>query len=426
MNLRPRGWLIAFINSMLAITVVILCEDINDLLIINFIFPFYLVFLRICIERKVKFNFCYLFILSHLYYLNRELYYLLNFSFKFELLQSAQIISISSLIICSILCTNFIKHSNEIKQQKKLNVSNTEVVIIFLLFVFYLSQKVPVALSTLSIGRVATFEIFNNGILPYFLNALSYLLPVMFAVLYKKGFINKFTLFSLSMSIFILIIASGTRFVFLFSFVMFINALIDFRKIKVKQVSVLFIVLLASSTITMMTRGGGNNSASLDESVSSTENIVHYFSGLVKYYKINEHDYYPKYSIFSTYFFIPRSIWEDKPLMIGKWILHSGVYNETYTDAHSGSVSFIGPFYADFGEFFIFFPFVLGALLCRAEQFYLENQGMLNENSIIASTFIPTIFFGFRSFNTALITLIFIIFVIKAFFYLKRGNFQNA
>ncbi len=293
---------------------------------------------------------------------------------------------------------------------------------IFSLLLIFLVFMVEAGLFNSRYGRGSYSSIIFNILRP-FLIALSYVLPGIFAILYKKGHLSKKTLFLLVMPIFLVQIMFGIRFVFLFSSFIFLSFLVELRKVSFYKKLILFVSLFAVSTTMAVIRGKGIenlnvNSIDYSERVWHSEGLIYYFTGVTKYFDDKEHSYMPIQSSFPLYFYIPRSIWQSKPKLIGRWILEKEIFTSKYGAGHSGAVTFIGPFYVDFGLSCFFIIFIFSIFLRKVEVWYYKNLGCLSYKGIIAASIIPTLFFGLRSLNTSLMT--FIVVCILSFLLLPK------
>ena len=147
-------------------------------------------------------------------------------------------------------------------------------------------------------------------------------------------------------------------------------------------------------------------------SFGSNEGVVDMTALLIKHFNTNPH-LYGESSSFLLYFWIPRSFWPNKPTMLGNWFIRE--YRSGFSEGHSASFGFTGDLYADFGYFSLFFIFILGILLKRAENFKDKAINSNNFNIILGAMLYPFVFFFVRSPVTSIITFLSIILYYKLF-----------
>ena len=360
--------------------------------------------LKIWLDKGIYLSLFHISAVAYFYYIAKEIWFgnpMLSEFREHEIIPAILVISIASaLILTPLACFSnsaSIKHQDTDKP-KPLKLSKWITVPIFGIYVSLMA--VPAYL-TLTLGRT---EVYNAAfasislIVP-FLNAMGYLLPAFLHLSFRGSRTQTIIKFAMIAVVFLIQIGIGNRFIILFSFFIYISMLVDVRKLGMKNV-VLPLILLSFVSITMTQLRTGSTTQST-ASAADSEGVVYYMSGLVKYYKDNPHSYLPVYSTFSVYFLVPRAVWPSKPELIGSWVLETGVFHHKFSKGHSGSVSFVGPFFADFGYLF-FLPLVLlGYVLVRLDKFMLAHVGEYTAQGIIAASFVPLVFFGYRSFNTS-------------------------
>ena len=187
--------------------------------------------------------------------------------------------------------------------------------------------------------------------------------------MYKNKVINNAMFICIVLFVIISEFCSGTRFNIVFSMFPIILLYLEDKKLNIKHISItIFIVFIffILSNFMLLLRGDGwvNTTTTSFSFKFHSEGLIYYLAGIIRYYNLNEHSYYPVETIMSLIMFIPRLLWPEKIVQIDRWILHTGIFNTTFADNHSGSSSFVGPFYADFGylSYFILFIFLLTAL----------------------------------------------------------------
>ncbi|MDQ9094043.1 oligosaccharide repeat unit polymerase [Pseudoalteromonas haloplanktis] len=401
---------ISFLLSMMITLLVVLTDTMEALVWVVDIFLIIFIIAKFYLYPRIKVDFFNIVYIGFLFLI----YVDINsppqqFEASIEL-EAAKLIVLSFFILLStLLIRQEIHNTGETDCFIPYKVTLGQKCFLFFLWGLYLVGMSPAAIEGLLFGRHST-TLSGSWTEQYYtyLVAISYVLPGYFALIYKKKLISLKTLLSLTVPIFIIEISTGTRFVFLFSFFIFSTFIFDFENLKKRNVLLIFLMFLSVSVLMKDVRSGGiandEYEQALIEKILHSEGLLFYFSGLVKYYKSHEHSYLPIQSSFVTYFYIPRSVWPDKPQLVGSWILDTGVFNQNFSNRHSGSVTFLGPFYSDFGYVSLFLVFWLGVLLSKVEKVYFINVRKYNLVAIVAASTVPTLFFGLRSFNTSMLT----------------------
>lgn len=216
---------------------------------------------------------------------------------------------------------------------------------------------------------------------------------------------------------------AGTRFRFLFSILPFlvIAGYLNLRELKMRSIISIIITVAAIallSSIMLATRMAGNSGETEAKEIDlSNHPYGEYFSvkvcsegspegtvpmmTMLKQY-LETHDYtYGMSTSFIFYFWVPRSIWPDKPTMIGHWLPH--MYMTGISEGHSASLGFTGEPYADFGYFSLLIYLFMGVLMRKGNNFIKEyDYGRIPcIQSLIAVLLIPYVFFAVRSPVTA-------------------------
>jgi oligosaccharide repeat unit polymerase len=153
----------------------------------------------------------------------------------------------------------------------------------------------------------------------------------------------------------------------------------------------------------------------------SPEGVVRSNAKMVDYFS-NKPFLFGESTGFIFYFWIPRSIWKEKPTMLGHWLIRE-YGDKGFGSGHSASFGFSGDFYADFGiPGAIFLSFLLGIGLKKLESIRIQSFYIEDERKILYAMVYPYVFFAVRSPITASITMIYILVV---FFLLRRLLFKN-
>jgi hypothetical protein len=232
----------------------------------------------------------------------------------------------------------------------------------------------------------------------------------------------------------------------LFSIVGFLVIYLDFSVINIKRFllfflpSLLFLLIITDA----MKQFRGSRTSSKSEAVQSTiqnylysnkntsiaqslasrmspEGVIKSYSKMVIFFK-DRPFLYGESTGFVFYFWIPRSVWKDKPTMLGHWLIRD-FGDKGFGEGHSASFGFAGDFYADFGiSGSIFLSFLLGIGLKKLENLRLQSLSENDEKIILYAMFYPYVFFAVRSPVTATITFIsiYVIYVILRKSIIKR------
>ena len=292
--------------------------------------------------------------------------------------------------------------------------------LLIVLYSLYLIQEIPHALLSIQYGRQAAGLMVTSSLFTSIIGNMSILLPALFAFYYKNrkgGFV--LALFW-SLPIFAVLIGIGSRFPFLFSVCGFVisNGLISFYCFKKRDIIVLFIMVVIVFGLSAMMKeirvhGIDNMESNETEydiglfsqkaaSKMSPEGVVYMNTILYDHCKSNGF-LYGKNSSFIFYFWVPRSIWKNKPEMLGKWLPQK---YQNVSEGHSASLGIWGELYVDFGYLSLLVMFVLGILLKKLDnicQFISLYKGH-TISIIFVSLVFPFVFFSARSPITAFIT----------------------
>lgn len=252
--------------------------------------------------------------------------------------------------------------------------------------------------------------LFNVGILGYFLFALLYAVCGFWGYYFsreRKGRISFIKAALYSSPIFLIGIASGTRYVLCFmlvsTFLPWVYRL-NLKKLKWIAIGGLFLALLFSA-MKNSRYDGFDFSAGLKSEESTgtlTELIVSKGSpeGLLRNMAMIDlwtttHSHTHGKSIgFLGFFWIPRAIWHEKPTQIDHWLIRE--YESGFNGGYSTASSFCGELFMDFGYGCILICVLLGILMAKLD-LYIERN-------LLVGGFFPTamagIIFGWAFFMT--------------------------
>lgn len=292
------------------------------------------------------------------------------------------------------------------------------------LYILFLIVLIPHALTSLRFGARSlenTGEASSNIFVSTLLNTYK-VLPIIlgfYIVKIKKK--SKWIALIFSLPIIFLLIVDGTRFYLLFSLLPFllICRFLNIGKItlgKIIQITLFVGVFLWMSDFIMNTRNTGiedisqrlENKTTVNSdylsvkicSHGSSEGVVFMVNLIKKHFDVYDHTYGMSTGFF-LYFWIPRSIWPNKPEMLNHWLPH--MYMGGFADNHSTASSFCGEPYADFGYFSVILFFVVGILLKKGNNYLRKYRygDAISLHSLFAAQLIPYVFFAVRSPITA-------------------------
>lgn len=318
----------------------------------------------------------------------------------------------------------------KLKNYSKKKSKWTPYVLILIIFIYVL-YSIPSAILTYNLGRNTAANLImedRNIIYSNLFQSLGLILPsiIMFYFKEVKNYKTIYIPLIICLPIFTILFISGTRFNLLFSLGGFIFLSQISRQGKIKlglKLLVLSFVLLISSLLMFEFRSDGLSkfNKSIEEvplekrfsqkiaAKMSPEGIIDMTALSMNYFDNNPHTY-GKSTAFLTYFWIPRSLWKDKPTMIGHWLIRTS--RSGFSEGHSASFGFTGELYADFGYFSFLFLVLIGIILKwgdRIRDHILQQE--VNYYKILVAMVFPYVFFFVRSPITASITFIGIVLI---------------
>ena len=167
--------------------------------------------------------------------------------------------------------------------------------------------------------------------------------------------------------------------------------------------------------------------ASSVANLMSPEKVIYHNAIMFEYFESNNH-LYGKSISFVIYFWVPRSIWPNKPTMLGYWLIRE-YSNEDYGDFLSASFGFTGEIFADFGFVgALILCLFLGIGLKRLETYNLHYRNSTQFNSVLVAMFYPYVFFAVRDpiTSSTMFLMIIIIYVISGFLFNKQKYYIQS
>jgi oligosaccharide repeat unit polymerase len=369
------------------------------------------------------------------------------FSTQFEL-SSNKISALKFLIIANnfILIGYFSKIKRSLFTLKALTKREVRInrftpIILMGLVTLYFALSFKSAVQLYSIGRIGVnyaSEGESSYVFSSIVSSLGYVLPALIAYYYIIIKESKIIIpLLISSPIFLLLFLGGTRFPLLFSFIGFILVAQSrvFQKMTLKKYIILFssfAILFLSTIVMKQVRAAGNTNdkitifqgsdnmtlPSLFALNASPEGVIDMTDLMLKHFETNDFKYGAS-SSFIFYFWVPRTIWPDKPTMLGHWLIRD--YRSGFSSGHSSSFGFTGELYSDYGLFSLLFVFFIGRLLKFAEEF--KNWALKSNNyvTVLGAMMFPYVFFFVRSPITASMNFLGILFF---YFLIKKLIFQ--
>ena len=225
---------------------------------------------------------------------------------------------------------------------------------------------------------------------------------------FKRGLVLSYAVCS---PLLLMIFVIGTRYLLLYAVVPPVVIALALRP-DTKRVASLggiiaIVAVVASSAMrSFRTEGFANSRLAFDPiAVFGSEGLMKTSAQLVQYFENRSH-LFGESTLSVLISPIPRSLWSDKPSLIGYWFPREIQSPKSFSDGHSVSFGIIGDAYADGGTLGVFlFSTLLGLLLSVANTFAHRALAAGGTNLLVASILYPTAFFAVRSPTTACLTL---------------------
>ncbi|MGB5981057.1 MAG: hypothetical protein WBG46_02830 [Nonlabens sp.] len=306
--------------------------------------------------------------------------------------------------------------------------------------VIFIYFKIESALLVFSSGRVSE-DMGESFVLDSLVSPLGFVLPAVivyyFSIVLKKPILQSLLW---AFPIFLIQFLIGTRFPLLFSvlgFILVASIKFSTTKFNLKKViiiisSLILLLVVAEFMKTFRLRGLNNSEVVFQEDIHESETVhewvLNYGSPegvlvmntlLFEHFEHRPHLYGSNIG-FLLYFWIPRSLWSDKPTLLGNWFVR--IYQSGFSEDHSVSFGFAGELYADFGYYSLLLVFFIGRLLKNANSFLISAMNSKGFQLVLGAMLLPYSFFFVRSPITATMNFLGVLF----FYYLfKRLIFQE-
>lgn len=317
--------------------------------------------------------------------------------------------------------------------------------LIAVLSAYFIYQKMPSVMNVYNEGRgtILSNAKGSGTLMGALRGALGLLMPAMIAYYIRRVKKKPVALaLVLSLPITILQLFGGTRFRFLFSVlpIMIILGLFNIKRGEKNKIALLVMAMVAMILLTNFVkenRASGFADAEMSffdeneryESKRATVWLARHFSpeGIVRmarradvYFSENSL-HYGKETSFILYFWVPRSIWKDKPTQLDYWLIREF---ENVADEFSTASGFIGELRADFGWGCLFFIFLFGMLLKKIDLYSTAVLSKENDafNVVLVSVLYPWAFFFVRSPITSTMSLLWQLAIFYAFKYMFATN----
>ena len=316
------------------------------------------------------------------------------------------------------------------------------IILSIVLFIYFNTDQV---VQTLAFGRILKDSTGSTTLLYTIVSALGSLLPAIIAY-YFRYTAHRSVIYSLlcALPIFVIQFILATRFKILFQVLpfMIIIGMIRINWVTLRSMTTMIIAAtlfgIASSYLVEnrnMERGSTiygesdyqeqhNDDVIYNMAQNmSPEGIMHMTAMANDYFKDHELSYGRECATM-LYFWVPRSIWEEKPTQLDHWLIRK---YENVSDAFSSASGFLGELRADFGWFALLFAFVIGIALKKSDVYI---QRIISDNTpsfgiVFATILYPYFFFFVRSPLTASIHLIFtylLYLIIRKLFMSRQDN----
>lgn len=375
---------------------------------------------------------------------------IVNLTSNYVYNKTGLIFCISSLIIIWYYRMLEKKNLGLLHKSFKMETNNFFFFTICFFYLFFLVTEAPEAIQSFFNSRftiIADAEFgglnANKSIIKqvskFFSQFCGYLLPSFIFIWYlKRVSFNKALIYSflLSAPIWTIYLIIGTRHNILYSFFGLVGcaALVKISKFKFKSIYLIFLLVayFASNTMLEARKHGFLNyiTGNTNEKYSNLEKNITDQTTVYMSYVVDHYDETPLVYGTSTatilFFWIPRSLWPDKPPQFSYWFIREYLGGQKgFNDKHSTPASYLSVPYSDFGYIGVILTSLLIAfLLNRLDKYFRKNQMLGDYKKLIfVSFFLASVFFLPRQLSH-LVSKVFILYlIITVIFYFSNNTF---
>lgn len=351
-------------------------------------------------------------------------------NFSFFLLQTTAMILFVGYSIINVRKYNEQKHDlPELFNSEKIKKLR---LFILIYNIFYMIFHFKMIIENMMFGRGSGDETLNVQ-----LTALA-LITIPILVRIEK---NKLVMFLFMLPSLIVLVGTGTRLYLVYAIFMIATSFLFRMNVKsIFRTAIYIIPILFAMNAMKDLRTTGisqmdsftvdqkkeyNNFNQKIASLGSSEGLIRNVSMITDY--INKNDYTYGASIgFITYWWVPRTIWPDKPVMLDYWLIRE--YETGFSQGHSTASSYMGEIYMDFGAFSTIVFFLFAGMLLAKLQSWINLSFNSNFLTIVIGSFLyGWVFFATRSILTATYMLTWVlVFSFFIYYLLKKHNYLNA
>lgn len=413
---------LVFLSALLSFMIAIVPD--KTFIIMDLELVVYLAIIYLNFRRKKAFNLYQIWLVAYVFIIWAEMCIIANkeaFSYSYII----PFIRFSVANACVLLGYLFFRNEKNYSYHKSQIKSNSWFAAILVMLSFYfIYKRLPTAMNNFNYGRSLVSAKGGGSVAKSLSSALGMILPALIA--YYCRYVKKRNIlfcFIMAFPIIVLQVFLSTRYKFFFSILPFliITGIFNIKKNGKKHLLLLvscMIVMMAVSTYVKENRNIGF--ANVEEDYFSKENedisttrltvkIAKQMSpeGVIRMARIADAYFsthalhYGRESAFILYFWVPRSLWDDKPTMLDYWLIRE--HDPFVADTYSSASGFIGELRADFGWGCLLFALLIGCLLNKLDSFCsaVFSRQTHSLDMVLASIIYPWVFFFVRSPQTS-------------------------
>lgn len=284
----------------------------------------------------------------------------------------------------------------------------------------------PYIMSGLTSGRGGGLA-FDVGLLGYFLRAIQYAILAFWGYYYSRenqGITSVVKAIILATPLFLIGVASGTRFYLCFQLMCLLSPWIRVLNVKkllwicggcliilsvftsMKRTRYTGFEFLSTSQILGIEDGKKDFSAGIDvmekiAEMGSSEGLIRNMA-MINLWSTTRGHTYGKSIGFLGIFWIPRFVWDNKPTQLDYWLIREYEDEQRFGSGYSTASSFCGELFMDFGYFCVVVCAGLGVLLAKMDAF-IERRVLRGDffSVAVSGLFLGWSLFMVRSMLTA-------------------------